>query len=112
MPEPKAERRRQRRVPQRASAALKFVNGGVHQDSANIEDVSKHSVFFYTEAHLVEGSSIELVMPLPPEITGTDDQVVVRCKARIVRVQQRAGDGKMGIAAVFDDYEILEAKIT
>lgn len=107
MPESKSKRTHER-IPHLMPASVRWSNGGVHEEVWYSRDVSQNSVFLYTDVELKMGSYIEVAMPLPPEITGKDKQVVVRCKARIVRIQQREADKRVGIAAVYDDFEVVQ----
>jgi hypothetical protein len=45
-------------------------------------------------------------MTLPPEITLTES-IRVQCKGRVVRVENGAGDGRIAVAAVIEEYEFL-----
>ncbi len=107
MAEDKADKRSAERYTHVVPARVKYMNGGVHEDMGLTKDVSAHSVYLYTDTNIIVGSTIEVALPLPPEVTGADRQIVVRCQARVVRVQERSEDGRMGIAAVFDDYQIV-----
>ena len=108
MPEDKSKRTHER-IPHLMPASVRWSNGGVHEEVWYSRDVSQNSVFLYTDVELKMGSYIEVAMPLPPEITGKDKQIVVRCKARIVRIQQRESDKRVGIAAVYDDFEVVQS---
>ncbi len=72
---------------------------------ATTKDVSARGVFFYFDAPLAEGSRLEFILTLPPDITLTD-AIRVRCKGRVVRVDPAQG-GKVGIAAAIEEYEFL-----
>jgi len=45
-------------------------------------------------------------MTLPPEITLTES-IRVRCKGKVVRVDNGQPDAKVPVAAVIDEYEFL-----
>jgi hypothetical protein len=45
-------------------------------------------------------------MTLPPEITLTES-IRVRCKGKVVRVDDSLADAKFPVAAVIDEYEFL-----
>jgi hypothetical protein len=73
--------------------------------SAQTRDVSTNGVFLYTESRLAEGSDVELVLILPPELTG-GEKCWVCCHARVLRVEQ--GPGKdFGVAAEIRRMDIL-----
>jgi predicted lipoprotein len=55
---------------------------------------------------MAAGTGIEFTLTLPPEITLTES-ICVRCKGKVVRVEDTARDGKVAVAAVIDEYEFL-----
>ena len=73
--------------------------------SAQTRDVSANGVFLYTESRMVEGSDVELVLILPPELT-SGEKCWVCCHARILRVEQGPGTG-FGVAAEIRRMDIL-----
>ena len=81
------------------SKALTPANGGLETSN-----VSARGVFFISSTKPEEGSPLEFSLMLSPEITLTDN-IVIRCKGRVVRVDQAAGSDKVGIAAVIDKYD-------
>jgi hypothetical protein len=73
--------------------------------SAQTRDVSTNGVFLYTESRMTEGSDVELVLILPPELT-SGEKCWVCCHARVLRVEQ--GPGKdFGVAAEIRRMDIL-----
>jgi hypothetical protein len=73
--------------------------------SAQTRDVSTNGVFLYTESRMVEGSDVELVLILPPELTA-GEKCWVCCHARVLRVEQGPGKG-FGVAAEIRHMDIL-----
>ena len=74
--------------------------------SAQTRDVSARGICFYLEAPLAVGSEIDFTLTLPPEITLTES-IRVRCKGKVVRVENNLADAKVPVAAVIDEYEFL-----
>jgi PilZ domain len=73
--------------------------------SAQTRDVSTNGVFLYTESRMAEGSHVELVLILPPELT-SGEKCWVCCHAQVLRVEQ--GPGKdFGVAAKILRMDIL-----
>jgi hypothetical protein len=105
MSQPQQEKRATRRFSLRLPVAVKHSNGGVNEYSAETKDVSARGVFFYMNTPLEVGRPIEFTLTLPPEITLTDS-IRVRCKGRVVRVEQSL-DSKAGIGAVIDQYDFV-----
>jgi hypothetical protein len=70
------------------------------------KDVSAQGVFFYIDADVTEGSPIEFTLTLPPEITLTEC-IKVHCTGRVVRVDSKDKNSKVGIAAAIEHYDII-----
>jgi PilZ domain len=73
--------------------------------SAETRDVSTNGVFLYTESPLTEGSDVELVLILPPELT-SGEKCWVCCHARVLRVERGPGRS-FGVAAEIRRMDIL-----
>lgn len=73
--------------------------------SAETRDVSTNGVYLYTNSKMAEGSDVELVLILPPELT-SGEKCWVCCHARIVRVEQGSG-ATFGVAAEIQRMDIL-----
>src|SRR5437870_5107826 len=99
------ERRGTRRFALRLPISLHLPD---HPDvEAQSKDVSARGVYFFSQGLVEEGMPVEFTLTLPPEITLTHS-VRVRCRGRALRVEPNsAADGRMGVAAVIDDYQFL-----
>jgi hypothetical protein len=75
-------------------------------EDAQIRDVSARGISFYVGSAVAQGSPIGFTLTLPPEITLTES-IRVQCKGRVVRVENGGPDGKVGVAAVIEEYEFL-----
>lgn len=106
MAEAQREQRATRRFSLRLPVSIRFTNGEVHEASAQTKDVSARGVFFWMDSKVAEGSPIEFTLTLPPEITLTES-IRVRCKGRVVRVEQNAPEAKVGIGAVIEQYDFV-----
>jgi hypothetical protein len=73
--------------------------------SAQTRDVSTNGIFLYTGSRMVEGSDVELVLILPPELT-SGEKCWVCCHARVLRVEQGPGSD-FGVAAEIRRMDIL-----
>jgi hypothetical protein len=73
--------------------------------SAQTRDVSTNGVFLYTNSRMMEGSEVELVLILPPELT-SGEKCWVCCHARVLRVEQGLGKD-FGVAAEIQRMDIL-----
>ncbi|MFZ0317944.1 MAG: PilZ domain-containing protein [Candidatus Sulfotelmatobacter sp.] len=99
----KTDRRSRQRVV--ASVPVRVRSAGNAESSAQTRDVSAGGMFFYTESRMVEGSELELVLILPPELT-SGEKCWVCCHARVLRVE--LGPGKdFGVAAEIRRMDIM-----
>jgi hypothetical protein len=100
---PEIDRRSRKRVVARVPVLVK--SAGKSELSAQTRDVSTNGVFLYTESRMAEGSDVELVLILPPELT-SGEKCWVCCHARVLRVEE--GPGKnFGVAAEIRRMDIL-----
>ncbi|MGO9642456.1 MAG: PilZ domain-containing protein [Candidatus Acidiferrales bacterium] len=103
----------ERRASRRFSMALPLLvrpstSEGELERSGRTRDVSFRGLYFTIDTRYEAGSSIELVLTLPKEITMAGD-VHIRCFAQVVRVEPL--NGHCGIAARIDRYEFLPAPV-
>ncbi len=77
--------------------------------STQTEDVSSRGVYFYLPKDVKSGSTIEIVMTLPHEVTMAGP-VRVRCTGRVARTELR-GDAKIGVVAAIERYEFLRGEV-
>ena len=95
------ERRSGTRIPARVSTRVRTAQGSEH--SAETRDVSANGIFLYTQSKMEQGTDVELVLILPPEMT-SGEKCWVCCQATIVRVE----DGpQFGVAAQIRRMDIL-----
>jgi hypothetical protein len=73
--------------------------------TAQTRDVSTNGIFFYTKSRLKEGSDMELILLLPPELT-SGEKCWVCCQACVLRVEQGSGQ-EFGAAAEIRRIDIL-----
>ena len=101
------EHRKMRRFNVQLPVAVKFTDSGdVQEMSASTRDINARGAFLYMDAKLHEGSVIEFMLTLPPEIT-LSQSLQVRCKGKVVRVEQALPDAGVGTAITIDFYEFL-----
>src|ERR1700684_265151 len=102
----KIDRRSRKRIAARLPVRVKNA-GGSGELAAQTRDVSTNGVFLYSASRMVEGSDVDLVLILPPELT-SGEKCWVCCHARVLRVEQ--GPGKdFGVAAEIRRMDILPA---
>ena len=101
---PKAERRSRQRVVARLPVGVRN-HPEATEVTAHTRDVSTNGVFLYTDSRMVEGSDVELVLILPPELT-SGEKCWVCCHARVLRVEQGPGND-FGVAAEIRRMDVL-----
>jgi hypothetical protein len=92
----KPEQRSLPRVPVQVQVSIR--SGPGEAGTGLTRDLSRNGVFFYTDSQIHEGSNLEMVLMLPPELTQGEKHWVC-CQASVVRVEQAPGTGQMGVAA-------------
>jgi len=106
MPEVEQDKRATRRFALRLPLSVNYNETGSAQKSAQTRDVSARGICFYVDSSVTPGAAIEFTLTLPPEITLTES-IQVRCKGKVVRVDDSKPDGKVAVAAVIEEYEFL-----
>src|SRR5215469_12194245 len=106
MPDPQEERRAARRFALHVPVTIEHGENTKRSEVTHIRDVSARGICFYLESAIEQGSPIGFTLTLPPEITLTES-IRVQCKGRVVRVEDSGMDGKVGVAAVIEEYEFL-----
>lgn len=99
------EKRATRRFALRLPVSVTYSQNGSDR-SAQTRDVSARGICFFIDSAIEAGSPIEFTLTLPPEITLTES-IRVRCKGKVVRVDNGVANGKVAVAAVIDEYEFL-----
>jgi len=105
MGEAEQEKRATRRFALRLPVSITYSQNGSDK-AAQTRDVSARGICFFIDSAIEAGAPIEFTLTLPPEITLTES-IRVRCKGKVVRVDNGASDGKVAVAAVIDEYEFL-----
>jgi len=81
-------------------------NGSSNNEVVQLRDVSARGISFYVDSTIAQGAQIGFTLTLPPEITLTES-IRVQCKGRVVRVEDATTEGRIGVAAVIDEYQFL-----
>jgi hypothetical protein len=106
MTEAQQEKRAARRFALRIPVTVSRGDGQGQTESAQIRDVSARGICLYLDSPIAEGSPLGFTLTLPPEITLTES-IRVQCKGHVVRVENKAAEGKMAVAAVIEEYEFV-----
>jgi hypothetical protein len=107
--DPQQERRATRRFALHLPVSVNYNQSTTQDAAATSRDVSARGICFYVDSAVEAGATIEFTLTLPPEITLTES-IHVRCKGKVVRVDEPGTDGKVAVAAVIEEYEFLSEK--
>ena len=102
----------ERRISQRFNMKLPITvkwNAGASagETTTQSRDVSSHGVYFFLPKDVKEGSSVEILLTLPNEIT-LAGPVRVRCLGRVQRTEAREA-GEVGVVAAIERYEFMRS---
>ncbi|HXY03869.1 MAG TPA: PilZ domain-containing protein [Terriglobales bacterium] len=88
------------RFPIKLPVSLKSKSGERHVETQNI---SANGVLFQVvDAEMPVGSMVDFTISLPADIVGTETDVRLDCKGRVVRNFEEAG--RHGVGVVIDEY--------
>ncbi len=84
---------------------------GASKTSGVTGNLSAAGVYIRSDASLEVGSPVEFEITLPPEVTGSQEDVVIQCRGRVVRTDEpsagSASTENRGVACVIDSYEFV-----
>jgi hypothetical protein len=89
--------------------SVNYNENSATQRPAQTRDVSARGICFYVDSSVAPGAAIEFTLTLPPEITLTES-IQVRCRGKVVRVDDQSPDGKLAVAAVIEEYEFVSRR--
>jgi Tfp pilus assembly protein PilZ len=104
-----AERRISRRLQFKTPLRVRVWKSGPAEQLSESENLSERGAFFATDALLVIGSAVEILLKMPQEVTGKP-AVDWRCTGHVVRLEPiDASHDRLGVGVQFDCYEILRS---
>ena len=74
-------------------------------------NLSSRGALIRTDFALSEGQTIEITLAMPAEIT-MGENLGVRCRARVVRIESAADHSQPAIALRIEHYEFLAREVT
>jgi PilZ domain len=105
MKPPRLERRSQNRIATRLRVSIR-PSDGVAAATVYTRDVSTNGIFVYADSTLKQGSELEMVLILPPELTQGERRWVC-CQATVVRVEEGNDQNVVGVAASIRNMQVL-----
>jgi hypothetical protein len=105
-----SERRNSPRHLLKTNLRVRAWKSGWSERRAESENLSERGVFFATDAPLVIGSAVEVLLKMPEEISGRPT-TEWRCTGHVVRLEPvDTPRGKLGVGIQFDCYEVLRSE--
>ena len=74
-------------------------------------DLSSRGALLWTDFPLSADDMVEMTLVMPSEIT-LAEQMGVRCRARVLRLQGESGGGKFAVAIRIEHYDFLPRELT
>ncbi len=102
-----SEKRTGKRFPLELPIKIHKAEGNKGEHAGVTGDLSAAGVYIRADASLEVGSNVEFEITLPPEVTGSKENVVVQCRGRVVRTDEPAGAESRGVACVIDSYDFV-----
>ena len=87
------------RFPIKLPVAVKSDGGS---QPAETQNISANGVLFQIESDMPVGSMVDFTISFPADVVGSDNDVRVDCRGRVVRSYEN--DGRRGVGVVIDEY--------
>ena len=78
------------------------VKGDGGSQAAETQNISANGVLFQIESDMPVGSMVDFTISFPADVVGSDNDVRVDCRGRVVRSYEN--DGRRGVGVVIDEY--------
>jgi hypothetical protein len=87
------------RFPIKLPVAVKSESG---EQATETQNISANGVMFQVESNMPVGSKVDFTISFPADVVGSDKDVRVDCRGRVVRSFE--GEGRRGVGVVIDEY--------
>jgi PilZ domain-containing protein len=105
-----ADRRVTRRHYFKAPLRVRIWKSAIPEQRAESENLSEKGIFFATDSLLRVGTTVEILLKMPEEMTG-EPTTEWLCTGHVVRVEPlNSSRGKFGVGVQFDCYQISRPK--
>lgn len=103
------ERRASRRFRIKLPMTVRWANlSGNWETQAESEDITSRGVYFFSPAKIENGSSVEVIIVMPHQIT-LAEPVRVRCLGHVRRTEIK-DTGRRGVVVEIQQYQFLREK--
>jgi hypothetical protein len=89
---------------------ITIIDKGSRKAAGTTANVSAAGVYIQSQAEIEVGAPIEFDITLPGRVVGTDHDVQIHCKGRVVRSEDKKKASKRGVACVIDQYKFVRKK--
>jgi hypothetical protein len=87
------------RFPIKLPISVKSKSGA---NAAETENISANGVLFHVDSEMPIGSMVDFTISLPADVVGSEADVQLDCRGRVVRNVEE--DGRRGVGVVIDEY--------
>jgi hypothetical protein len=87
------------RFPIKLPISVKSKTGA---NAAETENISANGVLFHVDSEMPIGSMVDFTISLPADVVGSEADVQLDCRGRVVR--NFVEDGRRGVGVVIDEY--------
>jgi hypothetical protein len=87
------------RFPIKLPISVKSKSGA---NAAETENISANGVLFHVDSEMPVGSMVDFTISLPADVVGSEADVQLDCRGRVVRNYEE--DGRRGVGVVIDEY--------
>ena len=87
------------RFPIKLPISVKSKSGA---NEAETENISANGVLFHVDSEMPVGSMVDFTISLPADVVGSEADVQLDCRGRVVRNYE--DDGRRGVGVVIDEY--------
>ena len=77
-------------------------------ESTCTENISSGGCYFLLSCELPVGTKLELEITIPGGQLGVSEGKL-RCRGKVIRVEDRSGSGRVGVASTIDSYHFAKA---
>ena len=82
---------------------VSLISGG-QESLATTQNISANGVLFQVDAEMPVGSRVEFTISVPADVVGSDNDVRLDCRGRVVR-NYESGE-RRGVGVVIDEYHL------
>jgi PilZ domain len=87
------------RFPIKLPVSVKLKSG---ESATETQNISANGVLFQVSSEIPVGSLVEFTISLPADVVGSNSDVQIDCRGRVVRSFEE--DGRRGVGVVIDEY--------